>query len=151
MKLAAAFFAALAALSVTGASVAPCEIPLNCGEFNNSKVCGHTFSGCDVCDTCCHSWLKPIAICDGCVQDECTSGRHPDCCVSFDCDATNGQCKRAFRATGAYPNRSACEEGWQVPAVVCTGSSSNLTQADCSNWVSTVRSSAYFAKASPPA
>jgi hypothetical protein len=37
-----------------------------------------------------------------------------------------------------------------VPAVACTGSSSNLDQADCSNWISTVRSSAYFAKANPP-
>jgi hypothetical protein len=63
-----------------------------------------------VCDTCCHSWLKPIDICDGCVQDECASGCHPDCCVSFECDATSGQCKRAFSTTGAYPNRSACEE-----------------------------------------
>jgi hypothetical protein len=105
------FFAALATLCVVaGASVPPCELPLNCGEFNNSKVCGHTFSGCDVCDTCCHIWLKPVDICDGCVQDECTSGRHPDCCVSFECDATSGQCKRAFSTTGAYPNRSACEK-----------------------------------------
>jgi hypothetical protein len=38
-----------------------------------------------------------------------------------------------------------------VPAVVCTGSSSNLDQADCANWVAAVRSSAYFAKANPPA
>jgi hypothetical protein len=38
-----------------------------------------------------------------------------------------------------------------VPAIACTGSSSNLDQADCFNWVSTVRSSAYFAKANPPA
>jgi hypothetical protein len=114
-------------------------------------VCGHTFSGCDVCDTCCHSWLKPVDICNGCVQDECTSGRHPGCCVSFECDATSGQCNRAFRATGAFLNRSACEEGCQVPAVACTGSSSNLDQADCFNWISTVRSSPYFAKANPPA
>ena len=101
------FHPALASLAVvTGALVPPCEPPLNCGKFNNSKVCGHTFSGCDVCNTCCHSWLNTSDSCDGCVQDECTSGRGPDCCVSFYCDATNGQCKRAFRATGAYPNRS---------------------------------------------
>jgi hypothetical protein len=37
-----------------------------------------------------------------------------------------------------------------VPAAICTGSSSNLDQADCFNWISTVRSSAYFAKANPP-
>jgi Leucine-rich repeat (LRR) protein len=48
-------------------------------------------------------------------------------------------------------NRSACEEGCQVPAVACTGSSSNLVHADCFNWISTVRSSSYFAKANPPA
>jgi Leucine-rich repeat (LRR) protein len=38
-----------------------------------------------------------------------------------------------------------------VPAVICTGSSSNLDKTDCFNWISTVRSSAYFAKANPPA
>jgi hypothetical protein len=38
-----------------------------------------------------------------------------------------------------------------VPAVVCTGSSADLDQADCSNWVSIVRSSPYFAKATSPA
>ena len=42
----------------------------------------------------CKSWLKPVDICDGCVRDECTSGRQPGCCVSFECDATNGQCIR---------------------------------------------------------
>jgi hypothetical protein len=145
------FIFAAALVVVTGASVPPCELPLNCGEFNNSKLCGHTFSGCDVCDTCCHSWLKPVGICDGCVEDECTSGRQPDCCVSFECDVPNGQCKRAFSTTGLYPNRSACEEACQVPAVVCTGNSSDLAHADCFNWVSIVRSSAYFAKATPPA
>jgi hypothetical protein len=72
--------------------------------------------------------------CDGCVQDECTSGRHPDCCVSFECDEWHGQCKRAFSTTGAYPNRSSCEKVCQVPAVVCTGSSSDLAHADCSAW-----------------
>jgi hypothetical protein len=116
MELATTFLVAVAALSVViGASVPPCELPLNCGEFNNSKVCGHTFSGCDVCDTCCHLWLKPIGLCDGCVQDECTSGRHLDCCVSFDCDATNGQCKRAYRSTGAYQNLSSCERACKPP------------------------------------
>jgi hypothetical protein len=38
-----------------------------------------------------------------------------------------------------------------VPAAICTGSSSNLDHADCFNWILTVRSSAYFAKANPPA
>jgi hypothetical protein len=81
---------------------------LNCGEFNNSKVCGHTFTGCDVCDTCCKSWLKPVDSCNACVKDECASGRHPDCCVSFEC--VNGQCQRAYLATGVYPNMTACEK-----------------------------------------
>jgi hypothetical protein len=122
---------------IISASTAPCEQPLNCGEYNKSTVCNHTFTGCDVCDTCCEPWLKSVDSCDGCVQDECASGRHLDCCVSFYCDLPNGQCKRAFSTTGAYPNRSTCEAGCQVPAVICTGSSSDLDQADCSNWVST--------------
>jgi hypothetical protein len=131
--------------ALIGASVAPCEQPLNCGEFNKSTVCNHTFAGCDVCDTCCHSWLKPVDICDGCVQDECTSGRHPDCCVSFEC-GTNGRCTRAFRATGAYPTLAACEEACKAPSIVCTGSSANLSTADCSAWLTTIRASPYFAQ-----
>jgi hypothetical protein len=30
-----------------------CEVPLNCGEYNNTKVCNHSFTTCDVCDTWC--------------------------------------------------------------------------------------------------
>jgi hypothetical protein len=78
--------------------------------------------------------LKPVDICDGCVQDECTSGRHPDCCVSFECDVPNGQCKRAFSTTGAYPNRSACVRACEAPPKACTGSSKNLTSGDCIAW-----------------
>jgi hypothetical protein len=85
-----------------------------------------------VCDTCCHSWLKPIDICDGCVQDECASGRGPpDCCVSFEC--VDGQCQRAYRATGTYPNMSACMMACEAPSV-CTGSSVNLTSGNCIAW-----------------
>jgi hypothetical protein len=84
-----------------------CDIPLNCGMYNNTEICGHKYTVCDVCDTCCHVWLKPQSICDGCVADECTSGRHPDCCVSFLC--VDGKCQRAFRATGKYPSLLDCE------------------------------------------
>jgi hypothetical protein len=117
-----------------GGSATSCEPPLNCGEYNKSTACNHTFTGCDVCDTCCKSWLKPVDICDGCVKDECTSGRHPDCCVSFRCDALTGQCIRAFRATGAYPNMSACEKACSAPSGVCTGSSVDLVSNDCNAW-----------------
>jgi hypothetical protein len=41
------------------------------------------------------------------VADECTSGRHPDCCVNFEC--VDGKCERAFRATGNYPSPLACD------------------------------------------
>jgi hypothetical protein len=34
-------------------ALAPCEVPLNCGEYNNTKVCNHSFTTCDVCDTWC--------------------------------------------------------------------------------------------------
>jgi hypothetical protein len=117
-----------------GGSATSCEPPLNCGEYNKSTACNHTFTGCDICDTCCKSWLKPVDICDGCVKDECTSGRHPDCCVSFRCDALTGQCIRAFRATGAYPNMSACEKACSAPSGVCTGSSVDLVSNDCNAW-----------------
>jgi hypothetical protein len=103
--------------SMTECNKTCCEIPLNCGMYNNSEVCGHKYTICDVCTTCCHEWLKPQSICDGCVADECTSGRDPDCCVSFQC--VDGKCQRAFRATGNYPSLIACEEtcgGQQVVA-----------------------------------
>jgi hypothetical protein len=141
----------LAFTTFADASFAPCAQPLNCGEYNNSRVCNHSFTGCDVCDTCCKSWLKPVDICNGCVSDECTSGRHLDCCVSFGCDVTNGQCKRAFRSTGAYPNISECEKSCKAPVPICIGSSANLTSSDCVAWVTAVRSSPYFAQANPPA
>jgi hypothetical protein len=32
-------------------ALTPCILPLNCGEYNKSKVCNHTFAGCNVCDT----------------------------------------------------------------------------------------------------
>ena len=82
----------------------------------------------------CKPWLKPVDICNGCVRDECTSGRQPDCCVSFLCDATNGQCIRAFRATGAYTNISACAMECEASPSACTGSSANLTSGDCHAW-----------------
>jgi hypothetical protein len=84
-----------------------CPVPLNCGVHNNTDICAHKFAGCDVCNTCCHPWLKSQSSCDGCVADECTSGRDPDCCVSFQC--VDGKCQRAFRATGEYPSSLACE------------------------------------------
>jgi hypothetical protein len=90
-----------------------CDIPLNCGMYNNTEICGHKYTICDVCDTCCHEWIKPQNICDACVADECTSGRNPDCCVSFECEG--GKCQRAFRATGTYQSLLACE-------VACGGS-----------------------------
>jgi hypothetical protein len=34
---------------------------------------------------------------------------------------------------------------------VCTGSSANITSSDCAAWVTTVRSSPYFATGTPPA
>ena len=42
-------------------SAQPCVVPLNCGLLyslhNNSEVCSHEYTGCDVCSTCCHDWL----------------------------------------------------------------------------------------------
>jgi hypothetical protein len=93
--------------SMADCSKTCCDAPLNCGMYNNTEICGHKYTVCDVCDTCCHVWLKPQSICDGCVADECTSGRHPDCCVSFEC--VNSKCQRAFRATGKYPSIDACK------------------------------------------
>jgi hypothetical protein len=81
-----------------------CPVPLNCGLHNNTDRCAHKFTGCDVCDTCCHPWLDTDEICSGCVADECK--RHRECCVSYEC--FNGHCKRAFGSTGAYTSFTAC-------------------------------------------
>jgi hypothetical protein len=43
-------------------SAQPCIVPLNCGILyllhNNSEVCSHEYTGCDVCSTCCQGWLN---------------------------------------------------------------------------------------------
>ena len=50
-------------LSKAAAGLAyPCVVQLNCGLLyslhNNSEVCSHEYTGCDVCSTCCHEWLN---------------------------------------------------------------------------------------------
>jgi hypothetical protein len=43
-------------------SAQPCVVQLNCGLLyslhNNSEVCSHEYTGCDVCSTCCHDGLN---------------------------------------------------------------------------------------------
>jgi hypothetical protein len=60
---------------------APCQVPRNCGQHNNSVVCGHTFTGCEfVCGKesdprnvgCCHpKIILTDEICNGCVNQLC--------------------------------------------------------------------------------
>jgi hypothetical protein len=44
-------FARFTVLALLIALAGACDIPLNCGEHNSTKVCNHSFTGCDVCDT----------------------------------------------------------------------------------------------------
>jgi hypothetical protein len=59
---------------------APCQVPRNCGQHNNSVVCGHTFTGCEfVCGKgsdpgnvgCCHHTILTDQICNQCVEQLC--------------------------------------------------------------------------------
>jgi hypothetical protein len=59
---------------------APCQVPRNCGQYNNSIVCGHTFTGCEfVCGKgsdpatvgCCHANIHRDDTCNQCVDYLC--------------------------------------------------------------------------------
>jgi predicted outer membrane repeat protein len=56
-----------------------CVVPPNCGFHNDTTVCSHTFKGCNVCPTCCKSYIKNDKDCAGCEESECKNG-HPECC-----------------------------------------------------------------------
>jgi hypothetical protein len=48
----------------------PCQVPRNCGDHNNSVVCGHKFTGCEfTCDFCCSP--PGLGNCDGCTAAKC--------------------------------------------------------------------------------
>jgi hypothetical protein len=58
----------------------PCQVPRNCGQHNNTVVCGHKFTGCEfVCGKgsdpgnigCCHASIHTDQICNQCVEQLC--------------------------------------------------------------------------------
>ena len=63
----AALLFTVAIAATVAPAPAPCQVPRNCGQHNNSVVCGHKFTGCEfVCGKgsdpynvgCCHANIK---------------------------------------------------------------------------------------------
>jgi hypothetical protein len=50
---------------------APCQVPRNCGDLNDTTVCGYKFKGCEfTCDFCCEPYFTGIN-CDPCTEAKC--------------------------------------------------------------------------------
>jgi hypothetical protein len=77
----AALLLIVAIASTAVSTPAPCQVPRNCGQHNNTVVCGHKFTGCEfVCGKesdprnvgCCHpKIILTDEICNGCVKQLC--------------------------------------------------------------------------------
>jgi hypothetical protein len=104
---------------------APCQVPRNCGQHNNSVVCGHTFTGCEfVCGKgsdpgnvgCCHASIHADDICNGCVNQLCKPPPPlpPPITTKYFCVTTpNYHCIES--SGGTFPSATECEKGCQQP------------------------------------
>jgi predicted outer membrane repeat protein len=104
---------------------APCQVPRNCGQYNNSVVCGHTFTGCEfVCGKgsdpanvgCCHANIRTDDTCNSCVDFECKPPPPlpPPVTTKYFCVTTpNYHCIES--SSGTFPSATDCEKGCQQP------------------------------------
>ena len=138
--MAALLFTVAIAATVAPAP-APCQVPRNCGQHNNSVVCGHKFTGCEfVCGKgsdpynvgCCHANIKTDDTCNSCVDFECKPPPPllPAICTSpHDCNAdlpAGDDCPDCKCVNGAC----SCADGFPGPGCktpMCT------TREDCSD------------------
>jgi hypothetical protein len=88
---------AVSIASTAAPAPAPCQVPRNCGQHNNSVVCGHKFTGCEfVCGKgsdpayvgCCHANILTDETCNACVPDQCKPLPPPPPLIPA-CNATN--------------------------------------------------------------
>jgi hypothetical protein len=104
---------------------APCQVPRNCGQHNNSVVCGHTFTGCEfVCGKgsdplpvgCCHASIHADEICNGCVEQLCKPlpPLPPPVTTKYACITTPSYHCVEF-SSGTFSSATECEKGCQQP------------------------------------
>jgi hypothetical protein len=99
---------------------APCQVPRNCGQHNNSVVCGHTFTGCEfVCGKgsdpynvgCCHANIHADQICNQCVEQLCKPPPPlpPPVTIKYACITKPGYHCVEF-SSGTYHSATDCEK-----------------------------------------
>jgi hypothetical protein len=106
---------------------APCQVPRNCGQHNNSVVCGHVFTGCEfVCGKgsdpatvgCCHANIHADEICNGCVEQLCkpVPPLPPPITTKYSCvTMLNYHCIES--SSGFYPLAKDCENACPPPSL----------------------------------
>jgi hypothetical protein len=96
---------------------APCQVPRNCGEKNDTTVCGHTFTGCEfTCDFCCKPWFTGIN-CVPCTEAKCEPlpPLPPPITTNYFCVTTpNYHCIES--SSGTFPSAKDCEDACEQPA-----------------------------------
>jgi hypothetical protein len=104
---------------------APCQVPRNCGQYNNSVVCGHTFTGCEfVCGKgsdpayvgCCHTNIHRDDTCNQCVDYLCKPPPPlpPPVTTKYACITTpNYHCIEYD--SGSFSSATECENACQQP------------------------------------
>jgi hypothetical protein len=93
-------------LLLVAQSAAVCDIPPVCDVNKTTSQCGHTFTGCNVCDSCCNWGGK--ANCPGCLQAN--KG-----CVSYECSDSGETCQPVEGDSGTYTTQAACDANCKAP------------------------------------
>ena len=106
-------------------AAAVCDIPPVCDVNKTTSQCGHTFTGCNVCDSCCNWGGKTN--CPGCLQAN--KG-----CVSYECSDEGETCQPVEGDSGTYTTQAACDANCTPPPTPCTGNSSGLNAVSCAAW-----------------
>jgi hypothetical protein len=90
----------------------PCAVPVprNCGDKNDTAVCGHTFT----CPFCCNPWYT--AACDSCTDAKCTPvpPLPPPVTTKHSC-VTMPHCHCIEVSSGYFPSAKTCERACEQP------------------------------------
>jgi hypothetical protein len=81
-------------------AAAVCDILPVCDVNKTTSQCGHTFTGCNVCDGCCNWGGK--SNCPACLQAK--KG-----CVSYECSDEGKTCQPVEGDSGTYTTQAACD------------------------------------------
>jgi hypothetical protein len=126
-------------------SPTPCQVPRNCGQHNNTVVCGHKFTGCEfTCAFCCEPYYVGIN-CDPCTEAKCKPVPPLPPSTTYDCLFPSIQCKQIAGSSGQFNSSAACAKvcvsptpppapPTPAPPPPCTGNSSGLNAVSCAAW-----------------